>query len=538
MFNRRVSGKQRLLILGLASLLFICSSCRKERDTPYWDADYLLPLLKGEMDIGNIIPDSLMTSNPDNSLNLSYNSTFYSLTMDTLFRIPDTTMYYSYLVPLGYLIVNPGDVFINSTDEEQYQINNVELVKVTVRSGYIEAKVENTVHKRMKITFTMPYAVKNSQPFSRTVTVPRASGNTPGIFVDTFRLDGYTIDLRGSSMNSFNTFIYQTTGIIDPAETGLDTVYAGEGAELEVSFKSLIPEYAKGYLSQTLVNVGPDSTAFDLFKKITAGVLRLEDATATLSLVNQIGVDAVVSLSELTSVNTRTNTSVSLNHSILNTPVNLNRAVDYGNGNVAPQTWSVTLNTLNSNFKDMIENLPDRFRYALNANVNPLGNVSGNNDFIYYGRGLNANLNLNIPLSLAAGNLTMTDTMAFAAIDPEKNGVNYGTLTLYVENGFPFDCAITITMLDANGNALGELMPTVNTIDAAPLGTNAIVSQPRITRLIIPVPESKINALENTRHLRLKLVFNTSSYPDYIKLYSFYKMGFQMVGEFNYTFNK
>lgn len=521
-----------------AILIFGLTACRKESPSPSWDADFLLPLLKGEMDLGTIIPDSLQTSNPDNSLNLSYNSTFYSLTMDTLFKIPDTTMLYSYLVPLGYLVVNPSDVFINSTDEQQYPINNVELVKVTVRSGYIQAKVENTVHKRMRITFTMPLATKNSQPFVRTVTVPRAIGNTPGLFEDTFRLDGYSMDLRGSNMNAYNTFIYQTYGIIDPTEVGSDTVYAQEGAELEVSFKEIIPEYAKGYLSQTVVNVGPDSTNFDLFKKITAGVLRLEDATATLSLVNNIGVDGTLTISELTSVNTRTNTTLSLNHSSINTPININRALDGGNGNVIPQVWSTTLNTTNSNFKDMLENLPDKFRYGISASINPLGNVSGNNDFIYYGKGLNANLNLNIPLSLAAGNLTMEDTMDFAAIDPENNGVNSGTLTLYATNGFPFDCSISITMLDANNNSLGNLMPVINTIDEAPLGTNNIVSQPRLTKLIIPVPEEKIPALENTKKLKLKLVFNTSTYPNYIKLYSFYKMGFQMVGEFNYTFNK
>ena len=527
---------KHLIFTGILFSLLL-SACRKETPSPYWETDLLVPLFKSEMTIGNIIPDSLITSNPDNSLNLSYNSTFYSLTMDSLFQIPDTTVVDSFLLLVGSINLNPGDAFINSTVEEQYQINNVELVRAIVRSGYIDALIRNTIPKRLKVTFSMPYATKNSQPFTRTVIVPAAVGPNPGWFTDTFRLDGYDIDLRGPTMNSYNTFVYNVIGVIDPTEVGMVTVVPPQGALMSMSFVDLVPQFAKGYLSQTLVSVGPDSTNFDLFKKITSGVLLLEDATATLSLVNNVGVDATATVSELTSVNTRSNTSVSLNHSVINTPINLNRAVDLGNGNgpVAPQTYSVTLNTSNSNFKDMLENLPDKFRYSLSAEINPLGNVSGNNDFIYYGKGLNANLNLNIPLSLAMGNLTMMDTVDFGAIDPENNNINSGQLTLYAENGFPFDCSVFLTMLDANGNSLGELMPTINTIDEAPLGTNNIVSQPRMTKLIIPIPATQITALENTKKMKLKIVFHTSNYPDYIKIYSFYKIGMQVVGEFNYT---
>ena len=161
-----------LIFTGIIVLL-ACVSCRRETPQPYWETDILVPLLKSEMTIGNIIPDSLITTNPDNSLNLSYNSTFYSLTMDSLFNIPDTTVVDSFLLPFGTVNLNPGDGFIPlTTIEEQAPIGSVELVRTILRNGYIDAYITNSIPKRLKITLTMPYATKNSQPFVRNIIVP------------------------------------------------------------------------------------------------------------------------------------------------------------------------------------------------------------------------------------------------------------------------------------------------------------------------------------------------------------------------------
>ena len=523
---------KRTLIILLS--VFLLLSCRREPGFPSYDTDLLFPLLRSEIDISNILPDSVLGTNPDNSLVLNYNTNFYSLTVDSLFEIPDTTINYGYIVPFGSIIVSPGQDLLNVTDQNQYQINGVELTRVIVKTGYIKAEINNTVNKRMRVVFTIPDAIKNSQPFSKTVIVPAAIGANPGILSDTFHLDGYDIDLRGPNNNSYNTIVFNTLGEVDPTEIGTDEVFAGEGIVMDLSFLDVVPYYARGYFGTGLYPIGPDSSSFDLFKKITSGVLLLEDATAILKLTNYVGVDSRTKIMELTSVNTNSGNAVSLNHPIINTNINLNRAVDYS-GTVAPSIYSVTLNTANSNFKAMLENLPDKFRYQLETEINPMGNVSGGGDFVYYGKGLHANLDLNIPLSLAAGNLTMVDTVPFSALDPETNHINYGNLILYAENGFPFDCTIKFRMLDANMDVIGELMPAISTIDEAPLGTNNIVTQPRMTKLIIPLTSNTISQLERTKNLRLSVVFNTGNYPDYIKIYSTYKIAVQIVGDINYT---
>src|SRR5687768_16129445 len=87
-----------VLLLALAGLF----SCRKEFGNPEWDVDGLVPILKTSLNFNDLIADSLLQENPDNSLTLVYNNNVYSLTADSLFEIPnyDTTRKYYFSVPL------------------------------------------------------------------------------------------------------------------------------------------------------------------------------------------------------------------------------------------------------------------------------------------------------------------------------------------------------------------------------------------------------------------------------------------------------
>jgi hypothetical protein len=506
-------------------------SCRRSPTLPEWDADFFGPLLKADMGINNLIPDSLITSNPDNSLNLVYESTIYELIADSLFKIPDTTLNYSYLVPAGWVVVTPGSQILNNTGNNQYQLGGAQIKRAVIRNGYMDVLVTNTIHKRLLVQFSMPLTTKNSQPFNKTVVVPAAVGNNPGIFTDTFRLDGYSVDLRGPNGNSYNTLVSSVVGSIHPNEVGVDTVYQGEGVVINLSFKKMVPQYATGYFGQSTHYIGPEETGFDLFRKIVGGSLHLESATMDLNIENGFGVDARVRLSELTSRNTNTGNNVTLNHSIINSTININRATDPG-GQVQPSIYSVTLNNQNSNLKSLLENLPNKLRYALFAEINPLGNVSGSNDFAYYGKGLKINGKLEVPLSLGANGLTFVDTVSFSIGDPEKNPVLSGQMFLYAENGFPLDCEVSLGLLDGNGNLLSEFLPVSSVIDEAPLGSNGIVSSPRLTKLIIPVPEWKIAHVNAAKKVVIKAKFTTTNAPAYLKIYSHYKLKLKVVGDF------
>ncbi|MBL4655080.1 MAG: hypothetical protein JKY33_04585, partial [Bacteroidia bacterium] len=68
------------------------SGCKRE-DNLSWDVKVLAPLISSTLTIHNIIQDSLVQQNSDSSLSLVYQNNIYSVSIDSLIKIPDTTFY-------------------------------------------------------------------------------------------------------------------------------------------------------------------------------------------------------------------------------------------------------------------------------------------------------------------------------------------------------------------------------------------------------------------------------------------------------------
>jgi predicted 3-demethylubiquinone-9 3-methyltransferase (glyoxalase superfamily) len=184
----------------------------------------------------------------------------------------------------------------------------------------------------------------------------------------------------------------------------------------------------------------------------------------------------------------------------------------------------------------MMENLPDKFGYSLQIVTNPLGNVSGSNDFVYSDKLLKAKMNMEIPLSLIATNLTLVDTLDLnIQSNPETQNIKSGTITLFAKNGFPFDASIQLYMLDDNNNVTDSLYTYANTIDQAMINSSLRVTGKKATKLVAAVNQSKMQLLYSTKKVRLKVKFNTASQSQYVKIYSDYSIDIQLIGDINYT---
>src|ERR1039458_5993567 len=85
-----------IFLFAFCSVIYLFS-CR--RQNPSWDVNVLAPLVKSTLTINNIIPDSNIHQNSDNSLEIVYNNSLYSFSADKLFKIPDTTLTNFYPYP-------------------------------------------------------------------------------------------------------------------------------------------------------------------------------------------------------------------------------------------------------------------------------------------------------------------------------------------------------------------------------------------------------------------------------------------------------
>jgi hypothetical protein len=184
----------------------------------------------------------------------------------------------------------------------------------------------------------------------------------------------------------------------------------------------------------------------------------------------------------------------------------------------------------------MIENLPDKLGYSMKIITNPLGNVSGSNDFIYSDQLLKARMKMEIPLSFIATDLTLVDTLNLNIQSPGgTRDIHSGTITLIANNGFPLEASIQLYLLNENNQITDSLYTYPNIIDQAPVNSSLRSVGKKATKLISEVSESKMNLIYNSKKVKLKVKFNTISNTQYIKIYSDYSIDVKLMGDINYT---
>lgn len=529
--------QKKIFLSACFALLVFISACRKEPQSPSWDVDVLAPLVRSTLTINNIIPDSLLEQNPDNSLELVYKYSLSAFTIDSLFGIPDTTIHSVYPAPFTYS-VSPGGIIIPIfSNPIYYPLGDAQLTRVTLRGGKMLLNIQSQIKGLVDFTYSLP---KVTDPygniFDTTVTISAATLTEQGTYSGVFDLSGYNIDLTGQAGISVNTMVTSYSAVLNPGNPGPVTITAAEMIDISNTFVDIVPQYAKGYFGNTFTAVGPDSSDFTMFDHFVDGTLDLEDIDIGLTIRNSIGADARIILNDLSSVNTHKSTSVSLSHSIIGSPININRGSDNG-GLVTPTTYSVSFTPSNSNIKQFFENLPNRLSYQLGLEINPLLNVSGGNDFVYYDKLMSTDLNMTIPLSLIANDLTLADTLDLD-LSSGLDNVNSGTLFLRAENGFPFTAEAQLYLLDAGLQVVDSLISAPNAILAPPLDANNVCAGKKLSILSFPMTAEKLDLLRSTDKMYIKLKFNTEGKPSYVKIYSFYEMDVKLVGDFNYTVGK
>jgi len=297
-----------------------------------------------------------------------------------------------------------------------------------------------------------------------------------------------------------------------------------------------VPQFAEGYFGQRTQGVGPDTTGIDLFDRITSGLLDIDQAEARVRITNGVGADVRVRVLELTSENTRTGTSVPLVHTIVGSPINLTRAIDLG-GSFQATNWSTSMNTGNSSIAPFVENLPDRLRYALDVELNPLGDISNGHDFLYYESAISAQFELELPLRLIATDLTIeTITRPDLPGTQEGHGLKEGMLSLVATNGFPFSAQLAMDILDDADQVVGGI-PVVGQVATGDVGPDGLVEDPVRSVCTAELTASQVDLLYSGTRLRIRARFNTADQAQHLPLMAHYRLDLQVVAGVQYEVN-
>ncbi|HRD51540.1 MAG TPA: hypothetical protein PKY96_02725, partial [Flavobacteriales bacterium] len=134
MKNARWHGTVALVLL--AAVLAFGPGCRKESAKPTWDIDILAPLVRTTLTIHDLLPDSLLVTDPDGSVTLVYSGELFDVNLDTVLTAPDTTFSYRYALPFpGPLDFPAGVNFFNQTDIQRFDLDELALRQLILREG-------------------------------------------------------------------------------------------------------------------------------------------------------------------------------------------------------------------------------------------------------------------------------------------------------------------------------------------------------------------------------------------------------------------
>ncbi|HXB41412.1 MAG TPA: hypothetical protein VNZ49_12775 [Bacteroidia bacterium] len=525
-------------------MFFILSGCRKE--STYWEDDFVAPLAHGSLTLGSMFPDTLLKSNPDSTLKIAFETTLINYGIDSLLKIPDTTLITVSTNTFFPIEIHPGDLLFSNTSESYYNFpNGIQLTHASIRQGHVKVELVNTVGEPLEYHYKLLSGKKNNLILDTIFKIPPATYSAgvfiaPGTNSCTINLAGYDIDFTGLNHNLNNTIDQSGDVSVSSTAAPKDTIYVNKGLTSKFTFTGIIPQYAQGYFGNQTVTIGPDTTGFKIFKTIKSGMLNLNSANVNLKIINEFGVAMRATIAKLSATSTPNATTTVLTSTVINTPYNINGAINNGpNAPVTASAKTITLNNNNSNITSFIGILPDKFIYKLNTQLNPAGNQGGNNDFAYYGTGFKAYLNADIPLYFSASNIVLADTVALnlSNINQFKN-INHGQLILTAENSYPFSINLQGYLLDANKHVIDILFATPNTIQAPMLDANFKVIAPMQSKLFVPLNTSKIANLQKAKYIYYSATFNTASQPNRIKFYDYYALDLLLTADINYTIGK
>lgn len=516
----------------LTIVLFAFSACRKPT-AANWDVDVVFPVVKSSLNIKNFLGDSIFL--PDNTGLLSLNVTreITAIKLDSLLQLPDTTIVNTFTVPAVFpTTLTPGQALTFFPPSElNFNISNgVALKTLDIRSGLLTVKFTNDLTEPLDLLYIIPNAKKNGQQLTIFETVP--PNNVP--LIKTYDLAGYNLNMRGLNGLSYNTISQAYTVSVNPNANPVQVTY-GKGAKANLTYSKIIPEYVEGYFGQQTITLPLDTARFDIFSNLQASNFMLNSATLNFKILNEFGAEFTSRLSNIKSINSAKSTNVSLTNGLLSN-ININRASKVG-ATIYSSIKNVSLTTTNSNIVPFLSNLPNKLTYQGSISVNPLGNLSGYNDFAFYNTGIKVLADVNIPLRFNADYFKLSSTSAvnFSNVKQLDN-VNFGNFVISAVNGYPFRAEIQAYLINAQNQIIDSLfLPGSNFLEKGLVDAQNKVTFPTQSKLNVPVTKDRIENLKKAKTIKLLTYFIMPPNPPDIKLYEDYKFDVNIVAELNYN---
>lgn len=368
----------------------------------------------------------------------------------------DLKLTVSQLRPRYAIAAFPSQNVIEQDEGLTVFMGGAEVKYFKAKAGNLKIHLVSTIQEDMTMYFEIPSATKNGVVLSSVVKLPAAKPGGSSTRDEFFDLTNYLIDFRGKNPNvkdTVNTFHQILIVRLDSSGRKV-AIGLKDSIRLDYRMESLIPDYAIGFMGQSLTQTGDQKATFDLFKGLN-GDFKFKDFKVSLVVKNGIGADGRVKINSLKGENIFTKNALALNATPLNNDILITSPPFVRDAYTESE---IVLDAGNSNIKQFMENLPQMLDYNLDMEVNPNGNVSLYKDFVFDNSRVDIFLKVEAPASFSMGEFTLRDTQG---IDLKTMGdvsrIKSAKMDVRVRNTFPLGAKLQMNLLDDQLNYLESL---------------------------------------------------------------------------------
>lgn len=527
-----ISQLRKIFVLLLVSVIVLFNSCKPE--FPSWEVEGVFPLIHTRLTLADVDTDSLIQTDTSGLLRLYYEYVFTDFNLDSLTTDMDTIASYAYVSPFSILMA-PGSQVFTKTEVSRLGVKGVYFSTLHIRDGKLKIKAVNKYTQPIIIQYSIPSATINGQEFEIYRELPSAPSLTqPYIHEEYIDIDGLHWDFFSLGQDQYNCYDAELNIWISPNATQSVQITAGDQFVFYVGFDEVDIGYARGYFGKHDVDLN-EQFDFEVFQKLSADQLLLDSALLSLEVTNNIGFDLQMKLIKMIGENIHSSNSIAYTGPYLNVPLNIVRASEIAPGQgLKPANTYVYDLAEQSNIISFIENMPGKINIEAALSVNPLGNVSGGNDF-YYGEPLVGKMVFSMPLHFSITNLVLSDTSDFET-DFLNENIQHLQLKCVALNSFPLEMNLQLAFLDSNNNLL-ETVPFSSPLFAADLGVDGKTTGARQSVIFIDLSQLELDRIRPAKRISVIAGVSSLPYGTLVKMYADYFVDIKVVAQLRYLLN-
>jgi hypothetical protein len=518
--------KNYILIL----IVVVVSNCKKNNSSTSWNANYNLPISSGNIGLFDFLDSNKIYESTDSShLIFKDTKTVYELNQEDFlsgleFTFEDTIDIPSVIYGTPFF---PGfSIPYTFTENKQFTFSDMELTSISFNTLQLEYTIRSNVEGAIDFEFSFPNIYDNNNNIvTQTILVPENSNGNSTV-TGYFDLENTLMDLTGINGNSFNEITTEfKLGASNTNDSDLILTSSSE-VTIEINLKNLSIKKAIGYLGKISLDTQQEID-LSIMDQISANNINIGPPYLNLKIINGVGVDAQLKLKEITF--SKNNNQLNVTHPIINNTININRALDLG-WDFQTSNYTIDIDSSNSNIESIISLLPNKVLSQYELLTNPLGNISGHNDFYSSNRPLQIDLDIELPLLVNIDSLVFIENIPIEL--PSNIDLKSGEIFFEFQNSFPFEVCAEIKIKD--GNKIG-LNPTC--IQAGITNNNGEVINFSSNYHTIKINGTDVDDLAISKQLELKLsISNPSNNINYAILDS-QKFIFKIGGNFQTEIN-